>query len=213
MIKTVHILPLIFVRFSDKLILKSLERSFSVTVRPYSKDDWKDVRFVCLNSDGPCRSSGRAVNFTLTVYCDCYIEGEPQNCFVATDDSDRAIGYVLCAADFDAYRERFVDKYYPRIKRWEFKRRKSALRAIESQGKYKNDYPAHLHIDLLPSYQHMGLGTKLMDTLCNHLKQNGVKGVMFTVWHKNYGAIKFYEKYGFKLIETKDTTLVYGLKL
>ena len=75
------------------------------------------------------------------------------------------------------------------------------------------EYIAHLHIDILPEYQHMGLGTKLMDALCDNLRQKKVKGVMFTVWHKNYNAIKFYEKYGFKLIETKETTLVYGLKL
>lgn len=182
-------------------------------IRPYNAKDKENVRFVCLNSDGPCKSSKRAKNFILSVYCDYYIEHEPENCFVAADDNDRAIGYVISTQNFDKFKEIYISTYYPKIKKWEYRRRKSALRAIASQGKYKEDYPAHLHIDILPDYQHKGLGRNLMDALCDNLRQKDVEGVMFTVWHKNYNAIKFYEKYGFELIETKETTLVYGLKL
>ena len=184
-----------------------------MTIRPYKAKDKENVRFVCLNSEGPCKSSKRARNFALAVYCDCYIENEPENCFVAADEKDKAIGYVISTESFDKFKEIYISTYYPRIKKWEYRRRKSALRAIASQEKYKEDYPAHLHIDILPEYQHMGLGRKLMDALCDNLRNKNVKGVMFTVWHKNYNAIKFYEKYGFELIETKETTLVYGLKL
>ncbi len=182
-------------------------------IRPYKPNDKENVRFVCLNSDGPCKSSKRGINFALAVYCDYYIENEPENCFVATDENDKAIGYIISTENFDKFKEIYIKDYYTRIKKWEYRRRKSALRAIASQEKYKEEYPAHLHIDILPEYQHMGLGRKLMDKLCDNLRNKGVKGVMFTVWHKNYNAIKFYEKYGFQLIETKETTLVYGMKL
>ncbi len=184
-----------------------------MTIRPYESKDKENVRFVHLNSDGPCKSSKRGTNFSLAVYCDYYIEKEPENCFVAVDESDKAVGYVICAENFDRFYPVFIDEYYTKIKSWEFKRRKSALRSVIPHEKYKNEYPAHLHIDILPDYQHIGLGRKLMDALCNHLRPKDINGVMFTVWHKNYNAIKFYEKYGFRLIETKETTLVYGLKL
>ena len=182
-------------------------------IRHYQSKDKENVRFVCLNSDGPCNSSKRGINFALAVYCDYYIENEPENCFVATDENDKAIGYVISTENFDRFKETYISIYYPKIKKWEYRRRESALRAIESQEKYKDEYPAHLHIDILPEYQHMGLGRKLMDALCDNLRQKDVTGVMFTVWHKNFYAIKFYEKYGLNLIETKKTTLVYGLKL
>ena len=184
-----------------------------MTIRPYESKDKESVRFVHLNSEGPCKSSKRGINFSLAVYCDYYIEKEPENCFVAVDENDKAVGYVISAENFDKFKETYLSTYYPRIKKWEYRRRKSGLRAIASQEKYKADYPAHLHIDILPEYQHKGLGRKLMDALCKNLRQKNVKGVMFTVWHKNYNAIKLYEKYGFELIETKETTLVYGLKL
>ncbi len=195
--------------FNDKLVLEVMK----MTIRPYQEKDKENVRFVCLNSDGPCKSSKRGLNFTLAVYCDYYIENEPQNCFVAVDENDKAIGYVISTENFDKFKEIYMSTYYPKIKKWEYRRRESALRAIASQEKYKEDYPSHLHIDILPEYQHKGLGRKLMNALCDNLRQKNNKGVMFTVWHKNYNAIKFYEKYGFELIETKETTLVYGMKL
>lgn len=200
---------LIFVSFNDKLVLEVMK----MTIRPYNENDKEDVRFVCLNSEGPCKLSKRGRNFALAVYCDYYIDNEPENCFVAVDENDKAIGYVICAEDFDNFKEVYINEYYPKIGKWEYRRRRSALRAIASQEKYKADYPAHLHIDILPEYQHMGSGRKLMDALCDNLHKKEIKGVMFTVWHKNYNAIKFYEKYGFELIETKETSLVYGLKL
>ncbi len=182
-------------------------------IRQYKAKDKEDVRFVCLNSDGPCRNSKRGINFLLAVYCDYYIENEPENCFVATDENDKAIGYIISTENFDKFKEIYLKDYYTRIKKWEYRRRKSALRSIVSHEKYKQDYPAHLHIDILPQYQHMGLGRKLMDALCDNLREKSVRGIMFTVWHKNDNAIKFYEKYGFQLIERRETTLVYGLKL
>ena len=184
-----------------------------MNIRAYQPKDKENVRFVCLNSEGPCKSSKRGINFALAVYCDYYVENEPENCFVAVDDNDKAIGYVICAQDFDSFKRIYIREYLTKIRKWEFRRRKSALRAIASQEKYKAEYPAHLHIDILPEYQHNGLGRKLMDALCSNLRNKNVKGVMFTVWHKNYNAIKFYEKYGFRLIETKETTLVYGMEL
>lgn len=184
-----------------------------MTVRPYKNADCEDVRFVCLNSDGPCKMSEKKKNFILDTYCNYFIEREAENCFVATDDSGKAIGYILCAENFDRFRECYINEYFSKLKKYEFKLRKSALKSIESQEKYKEDYPAHLHIDILPDYQHMGLGKKLMDTLCSHLRQKGVKGIMLTVWKYNDNARKFYEKYGFTLIETKKTSVVYALKL
>ncbi len=182
-------------------------------IRPYNAKDKENVRFVCLNSEGPCKSSKRARNFTLSVYCDYYIENEPENCFVAADENDKTIGYVICTENFDVFKERFVKLYYPKIKNWEFRRRKSALRSIIPHEKYKKDYPAHLHIDVLPEYQRMGLGHKMTDVLLEHLKEKGVKGIMLTTWIKNEKGRGFYDKYGFILLEEMKNCAVYGLKL
>lgn len=184
-----------------------------MTVRPYKASDCEAVRYICLNSDEPCTLSKNGKNFILNTYCNYYIEKEPANCFVAEDENGKAIGYILCAENFDKFQSCFLNEYLTRLKKYEFRRRKSALRSIESHRKYKDEYPAHLHIDILPDYQHMGLGRKLMEALCSHLDTKGVNGVMLTVWIHNENAKKFYEKLGFSLIETKKTSVVYALKL
>lgn len=183
-----------------------------MNIRPYKEKDRENVRFVCLNSDGPCKIGKRRQNFLLTTYCDYFIEKEGRNCFVATDENDRAVGYILCAENYDNFKEIFDKEYLPRIRKCEFKFRKSAMRSTRIQEEYKAEYPAHLHIDILPEFQRMGLGHKLMDALCNNLKSKGVKGVCLTVWAGNKKGRKFYEKYGFTLLETRNTTAVYALK-
>ena len=47
----------------------------------------------------------------LTVFCHYYIEQEPQHCFVAVNEEDEAVGYVLCAADFMTWEEKFTELY------------------------------------------------------------------------------------------------------
>ena len=182
-------------------------------IRPYEEKDKENVRFVCLNSEGPCKSSKRGINFALAVYCDYYIENEPENCFVAAADDGRVIGYVICAEDFDCFKKTFVSNYYPKIKKWEYRRRKSALRSIIPHEKYKEEYPAHLHIDVLPEYQRMGLGHKLTDALLEHLKKKEIKGIMLTTWIRNEKGRGFYDKYGFSLLSEMKNCAVYGFKL
>lgn len=184
-----------------------------MTVRPYEEKDKEDVRFVCLNSEGPCGLSEGGQHFILTTYCDYFIEKEGRNCFVAADENDRAIGYVICAENYDEYLACFLSEYIPRFKKTESARRREAMESSELQGKYKADYPAHLHIDVLPEYQRMGLGHKMVDALCEHLKTKGVRGVMLTVWEKNNTGRSFYQKYGFTLLEIKDGNAAYGIKL
>lgn len=183
-----------------------------MTIRPYKEKDRENVRFVCLNSDGPCKAGKRRQNFLLTTYCDYFIEKEGHNCFVAVDENDRAIGYVLCTENYDNYKKVFKEEYLTRFKKYEFAYRKTAVISTLIQSEYKNEYPAHMHIDILPEYQRMGLGHKLMDALCENLKSKGVKGVCLTVWSGNKKGRSFYEKYGFTLLETKASTAVYALK-
>lgn len=184
-----------------------------MTVRPYEEKDKENVRLVCLNSDGPCKLFKRGKNFILTTYCDYYIEKEGGNCFVAADENDRAIGYIICTENFDEFKKCFTAEYLTRFKKYEYKRRSSALRSIVPHEKYKEEYPAHLHIDVLPEYQRMGLGHKMTAVLIDHLKNKSVKGLMLTTWIKNEKGRGFYDKYGFTLLEETESCAVYGIKL
>lgn len=183
-----------------------------MTVRPYKAADKEDVRFICLNSEGPCTEPEDFQRFILTTYCDYYLEHEPFNCFVAADDRDKAVGYVICTQDYDAFEKIFFTEYVPKLKsNRNFYR--AASRSVDLQKEYKALYPAHLHIDLLPEYQRQGFGHKLVDRLCAQLQAKGVPGVMLTVGSMNRVGQSFYEKYGFTKPKEQAGDVAYGLML
>ncbi|MBR0510025.1 MAG: GNAT family N-acetyltransferase [Clostridia bacterium] len=183
-----------------------------MTIRPYRQTDFEDVRFVCQNSDGPCDWPQHTRDFVLTTYCDYYLEQEPYNCFVAANDEDRAIGYVICTEDYGRFRPVFMEKYAAKFPKdgWAYN---GAKDSTVLQEKYKAAYPAHLHIDILPEYQRQGLGHRLIDTLRGHLRNKGVPGVMLTVGASNKVGRSFYEKYGFLCLEENGDDVAYGIKV
>ena len=62
-------------------------------------------------------------------------------------------------------------------------------------------------IYLLPEAQGLGIGTKFLNLLTDLALQNNNKRLLLKVYFKNYKAISFYEKYGFKNIGTETTDM------
>lgn len=182
-----------------------------LSIRKYEAKDYDDVRYVCLNSEGE-QIKGTGGEFILHTYCNYYIENEPDNCFVLDDDG-KAVGYIICTENFDSFREIFFSNYLPRIKTLGESRYQWAVDSIFLQEKYKETYPAHMHIDLLPPYHRQGWGGKMLNILFKNLKTKGVKGVMLTAGVGNSNARSFYTKYGFELIEIHQTDVAFGMKL
>jgi GNAT superfamily N-acetyltransferase len=78
-----------------------------------------------------------------------------------------------------------------------------------------SSYPAHLHIDLLPPFQHAGYGRRLMETFFAAVAQAGAPGVHLVVLAHNVAARGFYDHLGFTELPADDPgPVVYlGLKL
>ncbi len=71
-------------------------------------------------------------------------------------------------------------------------------------------YPAHLHIDLLPDLQGKGCGRMLLETLLAALATRGCPGIHLGVSGTNTGAIAFYKKMGFSILEEEEWGLIMG---
>ena len=182
-------------------------------IRPYRPSDADHVHIVSMRT-GPKEALEESPARTLlfAAYVDYYIEHEPQNCFVIADD-DNAVGFILCAEDYRPYREIFMRDYAPRTKGLSLPMRVECLGAAILPRFFCKKYPAHLHIDILPEYQRMGLGSKLMDTLTAHLREKGVHGVMLGVGSHNEKGKNFYRKYGFRQVFRIPFSIVMGLEL
>ena len=128
-----------------------------LSIRKYEEKDYEGVCYACLNSDEDDDMSDELCEFVLHTFCEYYIEKEPENCFVLDDDG-KAVGYIICAENFDKFKEVFYAEYYPRSLHLGQGRLDWANEAYLLHEKYKADYPAHLHIDILPAYQRGGNG-------------------------------------------------------
>ena len=70
-----------------------------------------------------------------------------------------------------------------------------------------------LGIAVTEKYLGLGLGVLMMNQLISFAKQNKVKEIKLSVDNDNIGAIKLYEKLGFKLLEKKEIFGFYVLTL
>jgi len=182
------------------------------TIRPYQPKDKENVRMVCIKT-GPVAklTEGPKYDLELITFCDYYIECEPQNCYVIADGDDEAVGYILCAEEFRAYREKFLKDYAPRVKGF-FNRVKCQGSARMPKLFVKN-YPSHMHINILEPYQRMGFGSKLVDALAANFRGKGVPGMMLGVGAGNMKGRSFYTKYGFKKLLRVPGAVIMGLDL
>lgn len=166
-------------------------------VRAFEVKDAKNLREICLATSSFPTETQKQKNFLYYLYNDYYTEFEPESCFVLADDNDEAVGYILCAKDFDTYSENFDKFYMPRIVQLGMKYHFMAWMEIFIHRIAKKKYPAHLHIDIMPEYQGKGYGRKLISALKAHLKEQGIPYVMLSVGANNKGVIAFYKKNGF----------------
>lgn len=185
-----------------------------MTIRPYQKKDFRYIQDICMTTsnlrdeDSP---SNRA--YLCALYCDYYLDNQPEFCYVAVDDDDVPIGYILCSADCDDYLVKMDELYLPLVRKVNsggFFKFKSLCKV--TQRYIRNGYTAHFHIDILDEYQGRGLGTQLLETLCASLKENNVEGVYAICGIKNTVARAFYEHRGFEDIDYIIGAVVYGKK-
>jgi GNAT superfamily N-acetyltransferase len=59
-------------------------------------------------------------------------------------------------------------------------------------------YPAHLHIDILPDYQRKGYGTVLMNAFLDAVRSQGAAGVHLDMVRHNVTGRAFYDRIGFQ---------------
>ena len=85
----------------------------------------------------------------------------------------------------------------------------AGIEDIMTREEFEN-YPAHLHIDILPNAQRRGYGKKLINAFLKELIYQKVKGVHLIVSKKNINAINFYQKVGFTNFKyLKESILFY----
>ncbi|MDJ0346043.1 GNAT family N-acetyltransferase [Streptomyces sp. H10-C2] len=193
-------------------------------IRPYRPADLPALYDICVRT-GQEGEDARPYfpdhDLLGTIFAAPYARLEPELAFVVDDGEGRAVGYILGTADTAAFVKRFRAEWLPEV----------AARYPEPAGPARTphetmagllhhpermllpelaDYPAHLHIDLLPGYQGAGHGRALMETFLGSLADGGVPSVHLGMATANVRARYFYDRMGFHEIAVPDPgTLTY----
>lgn len=195
-------------------------------IRPFVPADTANLYEVCLRT-GDSGEDATALYTVPTllgeVYVGPYLALEPATAWVVDHDGV-ASAYALCAPDTAAFERRCATEWWPDLqRRYPLGRFPSGSQDAEvveiihdppaTDTALLRDFPAHLHIDLLPGVQGHGFGGELMRNLLEALVQRGTRGVHLGVATVNTRAIGFYEHLAFTTIRTDGDETVMGKHL
>ncbi|HEX6345671.1 GNAT family N-acetyltransferase [Umezawaea sp.] len=179
-------------------------------IRPYRTSDRDAVADVCVrtaDAGGDSRHLYPDPELVPSIFALPYAELEPALAFVA-DDGERAVGYVVGTADTRAFVEDYrrcwlptlLDRY-PAPTGEPTTPTGTMLRLMHTPERMivpeLTEYPAHLHIDLLPQHQRAGHGRALMTAFLAALAHAGVPAVHLGMLTANTAARAFYDRLGF----------------
>ena len=149
---------------------------------------------------------------------------EPELCFVLTAD-EMPVGYILGCANSAEFYQTCEQQWFPTLRarypkptepnnwkdgdKWIIN---LIHEGILPEGAPAN-YPAHLHIDLLPIGQKGGWGRKLMETFWAQLRKMDVPGVHLGVGKANANAVGFYQHIGYHIVEEGEFGFILGKHL
>jgi ribosomal protein S18 acetylase RimI-like enzyme len=187
------------------------------SIRPYQPADRAQIYAVCVQT-GAAGLDARGLYSTDDVIPDVwagpYLELQPDLAFVLEVDGGIA-GYIIGAADTRAFMERYIVTWLPYLSQ----RYTAVNPPVTAEDGVLHDgftprrmliaeldeFPAHLHINLLPEMQGKGWGRRLVQTLVDELRSRSIGGVHLGIDLANTGAAAFYERVGFHRLPSDDS--------
>ncbi|KAH8724413.1 GCN5-related N-acetyltransferase-like protein [Phaeosphaeriaceae sp. PMI808] len=191
-------------------------------VRRYDQSrDFKGGLHVFLTTIDPGLDFEPARTVGSYLWYKAYVSTTPETCFVLDDGNGRVVGYCIGTADTTSFAQRWRDVFTPvvdpvlvpgpdvqsddplmerdDIKSFRRAVHKAECSMLQAWPEVLKEYPAHLHIDILPEYQRKGLGTVLLKSFLEEIKDRGAKGVHLGMVQHNVKGRAFYDRIGFQV--------------
>ncbi|HEY2643991.1 MAG TPA: GNAT family N-acetyltransferase [Galbitalea sp.] len=188
----------------------------SPIIRPYRPEDRSDCYDVCIRTaevGGDARGMYSSDDLMGDIFFGPYVDLDPEMAYVV-DTGSRVSGYVIATADVREFVRRYRAELLPVFAaKYPYVDPSTSHEAHmvalghnpeRTLGPQLDEYPAHLHIDLLPELQRKGLGRQLMDTIRGALAERGVPGVHLEMVTANTRARSFYDRLGFRELSSGD---------
>lgn len=191
-------------------------------IRPATVADHAQLARICLLTGATGKdATGVFTDDTALadVYATPYLHG-PGGFALVWDVDGEARGYVVGTSDTRAFQEWFNTEWWPsRVGSHPARTEGDAWLLPEAAQPARtliarvDDYPAHLHIDLLPDQQGQGAGRQLIDACIALMRERSVPGLHLVAEKANGGAQAFYPRVGFEPIASDATTVTFAMRL
>ncbi|MBI3677432.1 MAG: GNAT family N-acetyltransferase [Proteobacteria bacterium] len=201
-------------------------------IRPYRAHDLEALYAICLKTGlagADATALYRDPKLIGHVYAGPYMALSPDCAFVVEDESGVG-GYIIGALDTYAFEKRLETEWWPALRvkcadaafiprgeqTWDQRMSTLIHHPVRTPRRISENYPSHLHINLLPRLQGQGWGKRLIDRWLETMKKNGSRGVHLGVGAVNARAVDFYRAYGFEEIERTGPpfdVIFFGLRL
>lgn len=158
-----------------------------------------------------------------------YLKFEPELSLIL-EDAQGVCGYVLGTLDSRRFYERYEQEWRPELcarfpdpttPRETWSRSEQVYHWYHHPDYFcpepYDEYPSHLHIDLLPRAQGQGHGRRMIERLLDRMREAGSPGVHLGVSALNERAAGFYQRLGFRDLarvgEAADGVIYMGKRL
>ena len=154
------------------------------------------------------------------IYSAPYLVHSPELCFVI-EDQEGIAGYVVGTADTRAFEACLEVNWWPALRK-KYANPAGISEEHWSEDQYRAnaihnpyiirediavDFPAHLHMNLLPRLQHKGYGSRLLGAWLAKARSLDVKAVHLGAGRSNVAGIRFWTKSGFQELTLPDQDL------
>jgi GNAT superfamily N-acetyltransferase len=184
-----------------------------LTLRPFRTDDLDDLYRISLATGAAGRDASHLYadpRLMGHIYVAPYAKLEPQLALVVEDQGGVA-GFAVGAVDTAAWEGRLESEWWPVLRAqyampskadasaWTPDQRRIAMihRPVRTPSAVTREFPAHLHLNLLPRLHGRGVGTELFKQWRAAAGRAGAEAMHVAVNRANVGAIRFWVRMGF----------------
>jgi GNAT superfamily N-acetyltransferase len=183
------------------------------TIRPFHADDLDELYKISLATGlagGDASHLYADPRLMGHIYCAPYACLEPHLALVV-EDREGIAGFAVGTADTAAWEEKLEQNWWPSLRQhyamppeadspsWTPDQRRIFMihRPARTPSAIALEFPAHLHLNILPRLHGRGVGTRLFNQWLTAASKSGAEALHVAVNRCNAGALRFWDKMGF----------------
>lgn len=195
----------------------------SPIIRPARPEDRDALSSICLLTADTGQDASHLYSdpdYPGLVWSVPYLLFAPEHAFVLENEG-KVVGYVVGTADSEAFDRELDEKWWPELAKVYAGREATAKLDDNVLGRIKTppksdasitrDYPAHMHINLLPEVQSGGWGRKMIEAEMASLKAAGAPAMHLGLGLRNERALGFYQRIGLTELR-RDEAIWMGIR-